>query len=238
MAARPPYNQERADHDQGNKAHEVRNQQQGEGKVKKIRGFSLADLLTVIVAVAMLAAWISPAMAQETKYAAGTTSATVLFGPGAYGKTVVKSVNASTDKAGGVVKFYARGGAGRVAPSAVATNGQAVLSVANAGYTFTNGDYVVYAHVDGTTHQTTVSDATTNTVTLAAGLTQAGASGDYLYEVTQQGQILVGLLGTGVGTNDVLNLSGEALFATPSASPLYVVLDGTAACVLQVTADR
>jgi hypothetical protein len=196
--------------------------------------WSLVDLVVIV----LLTAVALPAFAQETKYAAGSTSAAVTFGPGYLGKTVVKSLCATTDKAGGAVKFYARGGADKVLPSATPTNGAVVIDLVNTGHVFTNGDIVVYAHASGVCDQTTIASATETNVTLTAGITEAGASGDALYEVTQQGQMLVGMLGTGVGTNDVLNISGDALFVTSGNSPLYVVLDGTAACVLQVIAGK
>jgi hypothetical protein len=97
---------------------------------------------------------------------------------------------------------------------------------------------VVYVHANGTVDYTTISSSANATnVTLAAGISVAGAAGDYLYEVTQQGAILLGIPGTGYGTNETINLAGD-LFATPGDSPLYVVVDGTSNALLQVTIDR
>lgn len=203
--------------------------------MKTMRGWILFEMFVLIV---LLTAMAMPAFAQETKYAAGATSAAVTFAPGSLGRTLVKAVAATTDKAGGVVKFYARGGAEKVLPSATPTNGAFVIDLVNTGYAFTNGDVVVYVHANGVCDRTTIADASLTNVTLTAAITAAGATGDALYELTQQGQMLVGMLGTGVGTNDVLNVSGDVLFASPMDSPLYVVLDGTAACVLQVTAKK
>ncbi len=175
--------------------------------------------------------------AQETKFATGTTSAAVLFGP-ASGRQVVKSVYAATDKAGGAVKFYARGSAGKAAPTELATNAADVIYIANPSFAttagFTTNDMVVYVHANGVMDYTTIAGATASNVTLTAGITVAGASGDYLYELTQQGQILVGLAGAAVGTNDVLHTSGD-VFAVPGDSPCRAVLDGTSNAVLQAT---
>lgn len=175
--------------------------------------------------------------AQETKYASGTSSAALTFGP-QNGRQVIKSVYATTDKAGGVVKFYARGSAGKAAPTATPTNGATVIYISNPSYAtsagFYTNDVVTYVHANGTLDQTTVAACTASNVTLTAGITVAGATGDYLYELTQQGQILVGLAGTGAGTNDVLTTAGD-VFAVPGDSPCYVVLDGTSSATLQAT---
>lgn len=187
-------------------------------------------MLAVLAVLSILAI---AAQAQETKYASGTTSAALTFGP-RHGRQVIKSVYAATDLAGGVVKFYAIGGAGKLAPTAVPTNAADVIYVANTGNLLTTNDVVVYVHANGTLDKTTVSANTSSNCTLAAGITVAGAAGDYIYEQTQQGQILVGLAGTAVGTSDVLNASGD-VFAVPGDSPCYVVLDGTSNAVLQVT---
>jgi hypothetical protein len=176
-----------------------------------------------------------PALALQSKYVTGTSSADLTFGPRTGGLTV-KSVYASTDKEDGAVKFYARGGAGRVAVLAAATNGATVITVANSSYGLTNGDDVVYWHSNGAVEYDTIDAATTTNVTLTSGLSSAGTTSDYIYEITQQGQIVVGYDGAGEGISDALQTSGD-VFATPGDSPLYVVLDGTAATVLQVTVD-
>jgi len=172
--------------------------------------------------------------AQETKFASGTTSAALTFGPNS-GRQVIKSVYAATDKAGGAVKFYARGGAGKLAPTATATNGATIISVANTGNLLTTNDIVAYVHANGTIDQTTVTANTSSNCTLAAGITVAGSAGDYIYELTQQGQILVSEAVTDVSATAVLNTAGDVVFAILGDSPCYAVLDGTSNAVLQVT---
>lgn len=179
---------------------------------------------------------------KDTKYAAedgapSVASATVLFGPGA-GKTVVSHLEAACDKDGGAVKFYSGGTFKTV--TAVEASG-VTCSVALASSTFTTSDKVVYVYNNGTTpeYRTVSGSPTTTTLNLSSALTgiaQVSAK-DRLYLVTQGGQILVGKYGTGIGTNDTVSCSGD-VYATPSGSPLYVVLDGTSNAVLQVTVDK
>jgi hypothetical protein len=195
-----------------------------------------------VVAIVIVAALLmgASAYAQESAYASGTTSAALTFGPGP-ARTVVDSVYATTDKENGAVAIYARGSFGKAAPTSSPTNGADVVSVANANFAvaagLTTNDSVVYVHANGTCAYRTISAATASTVTLSSALTTAGASGDYLYEVTQQGSIVVGFDGADAGTNDTLVTSGK-VFVTPADSPLYMVLDGTAACKLMATVSK
>jgi hypothetical protein len=192
----------------------------------------------MVAGVLLLAAIFTVAViAQETKYNSGYTSAVLTFGPNVSGKTVIKGVFATTDLEGGVIKFYARGGAGKAALTATPTNGAQLIYVDNTGNAFTTNDIVVYVHKNGTLDRTTVSANTTSNLTLAAGITVAGTSSDYIYELTQQGQLLVGLAGTAVGTSDVLNITGD-VFVSPGDSPVYLVLDGATNTVLQATSGN
>lgn len=189
----------------------------------KFTGWLLIALMAIFAVTA--------AQAQETKYVSGSSSAALTFAPNPFGKVIVKSLFATTDKQGGVVKFYAR--SAKAVPNAVPTNAATVIAFANTA-AMTNSDIVCYVHANGTLDQTTISSATSSNVTLTAGITVAGASGDALYKLTQAGQILVGLYGTGAGTNDVLNVAGD-IFASPGDSPVYLVIDGTSSAVLQAT---
>jgi len=196
-------------------------------------GFSL---LGAFICMALLCVLIVTVLAGETKYATGTASAAVTFDPGT-GRTVVESVYATCDKEDGAVKIYARGGTGKkiVTTAPAATN---VIYVSNSSYGLTNGDSVVYFYADGTAPlYRTISGQTTSNVTLSSAISTAGSTSDYLYEVTQQGQIVVGYDGAAVGVNDGLATSGN-VFETPGDSPLYCVLDGTSNSVLQVTVDK
>lgn len=187
------------------------------------------------VACLLALAVMVPALA-ETKYATGSTSAAVTFGPNVYGQRVIKSLYANTDTEGGAVKIYARGSAGKVAPAETPTNGQSVIVISNASGLFTNSDHVAYVHANGTVDKTTLSSVTSTTITFAAAITVAGATGDYVYELTQQGQILVGYDGTSPGALDGVATSGD-VFVGPADSPIYLVVDGGTTTVIQATAD-
>ena len=197
--------------------------------MQKFRNMFMAGVLLLAGIYAVVA------FAQETKYQAGTSSAAVTFGP-VPGRQAVKSVYATTDKSGAVVKFYARGGAGKAAPTTSPTNGAQLIYVDNTDNAYTTNDVVVYVHANGTLDQTTVSANTTSNLTLAAGITVAGATGDYIYELTQQGQVAFDTAGAAVGTNKHGKFEGT-VFDVPGDSPVYIVLDGTSNAVLQATAE-
>lgn len=178
----------------------------------------------------LVALWTVAAFAAaETKFASGSTSAAVTFGPGTV-LTQIKSAYATSDTAAGYLKIYARGGAGKRAPTATPTNGATVISILNTGNAYTTNDIVAYVHANGTTDLRTVSENTTTNLTLSSGISVAGAAGDYVYELTQQGQITVG--------SGNLATAGDYVFATPGDSPLYCVVNATNACAVQITADK
>jgi len=189
----------------------------------------LAVLVLAMLAVAGIVE------AQESKYASGTTSAAVTFGPGDGSRQVVKSVYATTDKEDGAVKIYARSGA-RLAPSSAPTASTNV-PLSNATYAITNSDAIVYVHADGVLDYRTITIADPTYVYLSSALSQAGSTADRIYELSQQGEIVVGFDGANTGTNDTLATAGEMVFSGPGDSPLYLVIDGTAACKLTATVD-
>ncbi len=195
-----------------------------------------------LLLVALLAVCALSALAGETKYDGDydgtvTTSAAVLFGPNRSGQLKVVGLSATTDKEGGVVKFYARGGSAKRTVAGAQAAAATHIGLTNTGMGLNTNDLVVIAHASGTVEYGTVSGPNTTTnITLSSGLTYALTTSDQVYEVTQQGLKLVGLAGTGVGTNDVCDLFGT-VFVTPSDSPLYVTLDGTSNTVLQVTVE-
>lgn len=172
------------------------------------------------------------AQAFESKWSAtGATAVTNLFGP-SDGSFMVKSLYVKSDKAGSVVKFYARGGAGRANITTVSTSGAQVVSFSNPSAAFTTNDTVVYVHSDGTLLYTTVAGSeTTGSVALTTGITKAGTLNDRLYEVTEQMELPV-------GASSALNPSAGWIFATPSDSPLYTVVDCSTSAVNAATTDR
>ena len=188
-------------------------------------------ILTAAICIAAVAAH---AQQPETKFAAHATASAVTFGPG-QGRTVVVGLNTTTDLEDSVVKFYARSGA-PLAPTADTALSGTIVALAT-GHGLTTGDHVAYVHANGTVNKTTLAGHAAGNVTLTAALTVAGATGDRLYKLTEQGRIVVGGNGTTSGVNDHVNLTGK-IFATPIDSPLYVLLNSTSASVLQVTVER
>lgn len=181
-----------------------------------------------------LALMVVAAVAQESKYSTSSTGTdpAVTFSP-KNGRQIVKAVSASVDVANGVVKFYTR-----VKKYAVtSTNSATEIVFANTANAVNTNDIVVYVHANGTVEKDTVASGVSTTgVTLTTGITSAWASGDYLYEVSQSGQIVVGLSTTAAGTNAILNDSGD-LFVVPGDSPLYVTSDCATNGMLQVTVE-
>lgn len=176
----------------------------------------------------------------ETKYATdtgvgGAASVALTFAPG-YGKSVVKAVYAASDKQDSAVKLYARTG-NKLAVSAVSADAL-TCTVVNANAQLDTGDLVVYVYNSGATPAyTTIAGTGTTYVILSDALTATTSTSDKLYEISQKGQIIVGLFGTGVGTNDTLVTSGD-VYASPGDSPLYITLDGTSNAVLQATVEK
>jgi hypothetical protein len=184
-----------------------------------------------LIVVGVFAVGTAFAGSLESKYDADAHAASaVVFGPAKNGgQTVVKFVSAVSTGAAATVKFYARSGS-KAAPTALATNGAVVVSVANTGNIYTTNDLVAYVFADGVVHYTTVAGNNATTVTLAAGLPQAGSEGDFLYELSLQGQRNLGAA--------AIDVAGDAVFVTPSDSPLRVLNDGTGGNSLTVTVQK
>ena len=182
-----------------------------------------------MTAAAVLSAFVVSVFAanETSNYATGSLSAAVTLKPSDAGY-VVQGVYAKSDKAASLIRFYGVGGAGRVPVTATATNAATVITCVNTGYALTNADVVVYAYADGTFAKNTIGSATTTNVTLGTAITKAAKTSDVIYEMTQQFQMAC-------GTNTVSQFDA-AVFYTPLKSPLYVVLDGTSACTLGITA--
>lgn len=188
--------------------------------------------LTMVISAFVAVVGVMMGQAQESKYAAGTSSAAVTFGPG-QGRLTVSSIYATTDKSGAAVKLYAQGGAGSVALSAVPT-ATTVVSIANASYDITNSDLVVYAHANGVMDYRTVSSAATNSVTLDSAISSAGTSADRLYEITLQGRFDFDTTGATVGSNKYAAFEGPVVWC--GIGPVHVAVDGTSNAVLTTTA--
>ena len=198
-----------------------------------MKWFINLGMLTVL-SIALIA---GASNAQETKYDTGTVSAAVSFGP-VPGKRTVTAVYALTDtNANAAVSFWARGGAGRVGTTANATNTATQIFVSNTGNALTTNETVVYVHFNGTLDTTTISANTTSNITLAAGITVAGTNGDYVYEVTKQGEYGFDVTGAVNGQTNKYGATTGKVFVSPGDSPVYCELNGASKCVLTVTAD-
>jgi hypothetical protein len=193
-------------------------------------------MYVVFTAMIGLLAFLGAAMAGETKFATGTSSAALTFAAG-NGQTKVGGLYATSDKEDAAVKFYSWNQVATLMPTTAPASGATTVAVANASYALTNDDVVVYQHVTGTAVYRSISSATATTVVLNAALTEAGSTSDRIFELTQGGQITVGYDGTTVGASDGLAVGGT-VYTTPGGSPLYMVLDGTSNAVLQATIDQ
>jgi uncharacterized protein YaiE (UPF0345 family) len=175
------------------------------------------------------------AVAQETKYATGdddgvgTNVAHVTFGP-KNARQTISYLHAVCDKLDGAVKFYVRAAKYAV----TGTNSPTVIVMANTAQAVSNNDIVVYSYANGAFDQRTVSSSSSTSITVNAALSGAYASGAYVYEVTQAGQLLVGRSGTAQFTNDTITCSGD-VFAVPGDSPCYIQVNGTSNALIQAT---
>lgn len=170
----------------------------------------------LIAIVGLLALALPCLAAPESKYnAAVTGDVDMVFGP-RVGATKISSIIAKVDAAGSIA-LSARTGSRYAVTNMATTN--VWLEASNTS--ITNNDVIVYSHAGGRQDYLTVAAATANKLELTA--TAAGvafASGDAVYEMSQQGQIDI--------TTTLYSQAGEPLFVTPVDSPLRVLLNGGA----------
>lgn len=124
----------------------------------------------------------------DTEYEAATDgTAAIVMGPNTdrNGQLVVKEIDARHDN-NGTLKFYAKGGQGRIAPSAMAGTTVTVSSVA--GYAASD-DVVYYDTSADTAYYRTIASTTATEIVLSSAVVVTWAVGDQLYEITQQGQL-------------------------------------------------
>jgi hypothetical protein len=200
--------------------------------MKRIR-FTFAAIVALLTILVVGGAFAEP----ESKYATGTTSAAVTFGP-SQGRPVIKHIHAVSDKLGAVCKIYAKGGVGKVKCTSAASASATHIPITNTGVGLTTNDPVVVVHATGNIEYRTLTgyNSATN-VTLSSGLTYALTTSDYIYELAQGAEMLVGGFGTGAGTNDTFTATGE-VYAGPGDSPLYVVVDGTNVSKINATVEK
>jgi len=190
---------------------------------------AFAGWVSALVALLVLAIF-SIVYAGESKYASGTTSAAVTFGPSTSQMTLT-GLYAVTDKATASLKLYAWDKVKPESPTTApaATN---IIYVSNSDTQYTTSDKLVYVHSDGTPDYRTVSSATASNVTLNAAISQAGSTSDKLYELTQVFQPDFDVSGAGVGTNKYGKFEGDVWIGL---GPLYIVVDGTSNAVVNAT---
>lgn len=185
-----------------------------------------------IALLAVVAFGVLCAIGAESKYSTSATGTnTVTFGP-SHGGFKVTGLYVTADTNPCQVIFYARGtGAAKYAPSVTPTNGQSVIWFTNPSSAVTTGNHVVYMHANGTVHKTTVTAGTATNATLAAALSTAGATGDYLYEIVPAFQM------TYAGT--AISEFGGNVFAVPGDTPLSIQIANSGTnSIIGVTTDK
>ena len=143
-----------------------------------------------------------------------------------YGKVVTADATVAQ------IEFLARSGTPAFMVTAP-TNAATVLAVDNADTIFTLGgsDKVMYAYSDGLEPlYTTTTTATVDSVTLTAGISQAGTVKDRLYKVATAAVI--------VTATTAFNEQGPAVYASPSDSPMRVTMGTGTNISLVVTAAK
>lgn len=224
-------------------------------KTKRFLSMLCASALVLAVTIPL-----ARAASKETKYEAATDgTAEVVFGPNANAQLSVVGGTVTADYAG-TIKAYEYTGTGR--QTWTSTNNMPAASwtvglIPNSTFGFTNSDKVVFYDTSADmAYYRTISSVTATSVTLSAAITPAGGVGDYLYEMSQMGQVpIVGPILTihSVLTNGVpvqgnlydLDFTEEIpadLFVVDAGSPLYIVAStvggGTSNVTLNVTAKR
>lgn len=190
---------------------------------------NITSTLLGLFLVAIVALWAVAVVAKPiTKSAADLAAASqVVFGP-KDGVLIVKAAYVVAG-AGGDLAFLSRSGS-KLAPTANSTNGAQVVAIVNTAHVMSTNDWIVYVHADGTmdTAQATASSLTS--VTLGSGISSAGASGDFLYEVVTNGVIPL-------TAATAFNQDGPVMFATPNDSPLVIQTTSGTTNSLLITVD-
>jgi hypothetical protein len=186
-------------------------------------------MVSAMVATATLAA--SAFAGEMTKYDSDDTvgvTSSVTF-PAHSSPNRIIGLLSKTGTSTGYITIFARENVTNnpaVVTNTVAISGTNVgVAVTSA---FTAGDRVAIQYADGTVSNDTVGFVTAGSiVSLTTPLVKALAAGDKIYKLSQQGSIYTAAT--------ALNLAGDALFVSPTDSPLWVNLVGTNANYLTVT---
>lgn len=209
------------------------------------RSWKKAQWLAAVVLLALVIGQVA-AVAAESGYSTGTTSATITFGPVQDARRIVKAVDAQSDVAQATITYYWR----PAGTYKYGVNTSAAFAAANAtnlyiaaNTSLTNGDKIVYVHNNGTCdYLSMIASGATPSMTniyTSSGITIAATNGDYIYEVQEKGGVEFGYIAGGAVTtsNGTYSVAGDALVATPTDSPLVGVVNGTARCRLQLTVE-
>lgn len=182
-----------------------------------------------VMAAVMAVAASAFAQTLQSKYDSdvdGASTATKVDFSQGTGPTLVKSILAKSGTSTAALAIYARYGSPSVL-SVDATNGQKTVYFPSVS----SNAYCVVSYGNGNTSWDTFSAVSSSNVTLVTGLTEAAtADKAKLYIMTQQGSIYI--------ANTAFNESGDAIFATPSDSPLRVACDGITNNYLTVTVQK
>jgi hypothetical protein len=190
----------------------------------------------ILGAVLVALVFASGAWAQITKVdsdaaAAGATSE-VVFGA-RDGQLVVKSLYAKSGAATDTLALYVRNTADATNPYTVTatTEGTNIVLITNpavsGGHSVTNGDVVVLQWPDGTVQKAAVTASSATSATITPASVKAIATGTKLYDLSSAGTILIG--------STAFSQSGDAIYATPVNSPLWIQATGTNGNYLIVT---
>lgn len=189
--------------------------------MSKMKFFAMMAVVAILFSAGVIA--------DQSKYdSTGTTSREVLFGVSPTGYKVT-GLYCVSDAAASTVDFYTASGSGRNPIVTASTSGAQVIYIDNPAHACSTNDVVVYVHSDGTLLKTTVASSTTNSVTLAAGISKAGTTSDYLFEVAATYALPV-------GSSAALNPNGD-IYAVPPSSPLWVTLGSGTTATLAVSTD-
>jgi len=190
-----------------------------------------ADIMIVLAVLAGIGVAFAAQTKSDADSAAPAATSEVLFGARDV-QLLVKSILAKSGAAGDQLDFYVRDTSNSLNPysvSAAQTAGTHV-PIVNTGVVVSNNDVVVIQWANGTARKYTVSGATATSVTINATSTDALTTSDKVYEMVAAGSITIG--------SNAYSESGEALYATPGNSPLWIQADGTNGNYMVITIEQ
>lgn len=188
-------------------------------------------ITSLFASLALCAALVSPANAQEVKTFAGTGTATsatysTYIVPIGTGTPRVQYINATADNATNAVHFYTP-----AAPVVVTTTTNATQAIVYAPGITGTPKVVIYRRSAGTYEYGVVSSVAAGYITLTANTT-ATTAGDQVFVMTLGGTIPVG------NATKEVNASSGAAFNGTKGRPLLVVCSGASAATINAIAGK